>query len=102
MFLIFVLSMIILQLNELYNTIFTIQQFYCLTETNLLFFMLLLISMAYFGFTFNARNFFRTMLCMEIIYVSIITSSLTIANNFDDLAGFIFALLLVIIAAIES
>lgn len=52
------------------------------------------------GFVLNKRNILITMLCVEMVYISIIYMFLVLSLYYD--LGLIYALILLIIAAAES
>jgi NADH-quinone oxidoreductase subunit K len=66
----------------------------------IVFYILFLIGLT--GIIFNYKNYLVTMFCIEIMYLGI-TVCLVIAATFNlDVKGYIYAILLIIVAAAES
>jgi len=70
--------------------------------SDILSFLFLLYMLGLVGLVINFRNFLVAMMCIELMYLSIIMSFLVHANVIQDPKGQIYALLFLIIAASES
>jgi len=73
-----------------------ISQADCLSYTILLYFLGL------FGIIYNYKNFLVTMMCVEIMYLGVISSFAVVSACSFDPKGQIYALILLIVAASES
>jgi NADH-quinone oxidoreductase subunit K len=91
-----------LNLNELYCTLYSIYTLPYFSPNETMAFTTLIFFSAYMGFIFNARNFLSTMIAMELVYLAMITSIITIAESLSDLLGYTIALFLIALAATES
>lgn len=61
-----------------------------------------LILIGFAGIITNNKNILITMLCVELVYISVIFFFLVMSNYYVDIKGQIYALSLLIIAASES